>query len=234
MNIAYKRVLIKLSGESLAGKQEHGMDFNEMQDICDKIKSIYDLGVQIAIVVGGGNFWRGRNFSILDPLISDQIGMVATVMNALALSSVFEKANIKTQVQTATPMEEIAETFTRKNALKYLDENNIVIIACGTGNPCFTSDTAAVLRAIELNADIVLKATNVDGIYDKDPKLHIDAIKYNSITFTDVINKNLLVMDSTAAVMCRDHKLRLLIFSISEDNCFLRIIREESIGSLIV
>lgn len=211
--LKYKRVLLKLSGEALAGNQKNGVDAETVGKICDKVKEIVDLGVQVAIVVGGGNFWRGRNGHQMERTTADYMGMLATAMNGLALQDALETRGIHSRVQTAIEMREIAEPFIQRKAEKHLNRGRVVIFACGTGHPYFTTDTAAVLRAIEINADVVIKATKVDGIYDKDPVKYCDAVKYDTVTYSEVLNKDLKVMDAAAISLCRDNKLPLIVFN---------------------
>ena len=231
--IKYKRVLLKLSGEALAGKQSTGVDAETIGKICDKIKEIVDLGVEVAIVVGGGNFWRGRNGHQMDRSTADYMGMLATAMNGLALQDALEARGVFSRVQTAIEMREIAEPFIVRKAEKHLQKGRVVIFACGTGHPYFTTDTAAVLRAIEINAEIILLGKSIDGVYSADPKIDKNAIKYDEISYLDVLNKDLKVMDSTATAMCRDNKLPLLVFGIEHAENILRAIKGEKIGTIV-
>ena len=232
MSIKYKRVLIKLSGEALAGEKGFGLDYPTVTSICKNIKDAYDLGTEIAIVVGGGNFWRGRSSGEMERTRADHIGMLATVMNALSVADALENMGVEVRVQAALQMQQVAEPYIRNKATRHLEKGRIVIFACGTGNPFFSTDTAAALRAAEINADIIFKATMVDGVYDKDPKKYPDAVKYDTLTFTQVLNDQLNVMDMTAATMCRDNKLPILVFDMAEGN-FVKAINGEKIGTLV-
>lgn len=233
MGIKYKRVLLKLSGEALSGSKGFGLDVETIQKICGGIREAHALGVEIAIVVGGGNFWRGRSSGEMERTRADQIGMLATVMNALAVADALEKLNVEVRVQTALNMQQVAEPYIRNRAIRHLEKGRVIILACGTGNPYFSTDTASALRAAEINADIIFKATMVDGVYDKDPKKHPDAVKYDTLTFSRVLNDQLAVMDSTAATMCRDNKLPLLVFDIQDPDNIVRAVRGERIGTLV-
>ena len=232
MSIKYKRVLIKLSGEALSGDKGFGLDYPSIVDVCKDIKAAVDLGAEIAIVVGGGNFWRGRTSGDLERTRADQIGMLATVMNALSVADALEHLGVEVRVQTALQMQQVAEPYIRNKATRHLEKGRVVIFACGTGNPYFSTDTGAALRALEINADVMFKATMVDGVYDKDPKKYPDAVKYDTLTFTQVLNDQLNVMDMTAATMCRDNKLPILVFDMSEGN-FVKAINGEKIGTLV-
>ncbi len=232
MPIQYKRVLIKLSGEALAGNKGFGLEYNTVIDICKNIKQAHDLGVEIGIVVGGGNFWRGRTSGDMERTRADQIGMLATVMNALSVADALESLGVEVRVQTALQMQQVAEPYIRNRATRHLEKGRIVIFACGTGNPYFSTDTAAALRAAEINADIIFKATMVDGVYDKDPKTNPDAKKYDTLSFTKVLNDQLNVMDMTAATMCRDNNLPILVFDLSDGN-ISKAVKGEKIGTLV-
>ena len=232
MSIKYKRVLIKLSGEALAGNKGFGLDYPTILEICKNIKQAADLGAEIGIVVGGGNFWRGRSSGDMERTRADQIGMLATVMNALSVADALEHLGLEVRVQTALQMNQVAELYIRNKATRHLEKGRIVIFACGTGNPYFSTDTAAALRALEINAEVIFKATMVDGVYDKDPKKYDDAVKYDTLTFTKVLNDQLNVMDMTAATMCRDNKLPILVFDMAEGN-FVKAIKGENIGTLV-
>ena len=229
----YKRVLIKLSGEALAGNNKTGLDHETVHAICSSIKKIYDLGTEVAIVVGGGNFWRGRSSGDMDRTRADHIGMLATVMNSLALADALEQAGCDVRVQTAISMQQIAEPYIRNRAVRHLQKNRVVIFGCGTGNPFFSTDTAASLRAAEIDAQIILKATMVDGVYDSDPHKNPNAKRYSTISFDEVLAKQLAVMDMTAASMCRDNHIPVLVFSLEDPDNILRAVRQEDIGTLV-
>jgi len=233
MQAKYKRILLKISGEALAGDRQMGLDYPTVQKICDGIKSVFNMGVEIGIVVGGGNFWRGRSNEAMERTRADHIGMLATVMNSLAIADALEQMDIPVRVQTALTMTQVAEPYIRNKAIRHMEKGRVVIFACGTGNPFFSTDTASVLRAIEMNADIVLKATMVDGVYDKDPKKHDDAKKYETITFSTVLQDKLQVMDSTAASLCRDNNMNILVFDIMQENSMLDVVSGKKIGTLI-
>ena len=229
----YKRVLIKLSGEALAGDKKIGFDYDTVQNICASIKKIYDLGTEIAIVVGGGNFWRGRSSEKMDRTRADHIGMLATSMNALALADALEQVGCDVRVQPAISMQQVAEPYIRNRAVRHLQKNRIVIFGCGTGNPFFSTDTAASLRAAEIDAQIILKATMVDGVYDSDPHKNPNAVRYKPISFDEVLAKQLGVMDMTAFSMCRDNHIPVLVFSLEDPDNILRAVKQEDIGTLV-
>lgn len=229
----YQRILLKLSGESLAGENKTGIDFDKVLSICKEIADVASCGVEVAIVVGGGNFWRGRSNTQMDRCSSDYIGMLATTMNALALGDAFKQLNQPVRVQTGVEMRQIAEYYIKDRASKHLTNNRVVIFGCGTGSPFFSTDTAAALRAAEINADAVLKATNVDGIYTKDPKKHQDAQKISKITYLDVLNQKLNVMDTTATSLCMDNNIPIIVFNINEKNNLKKVIAGEKIGTTV-
>ena len=229
----YKRVLIKLSGETLSGEDGKGIDFDSVKDICEQIKECQDLGCEIAIVVGGGNFWRGRYHQDMDHTVADHIGMLGTTMNALALQDGLKQVGAESRVQTGIEMKEVAEFYIRGRAIKHLEKKRVVIFGCGTGNPYFSTDTGAALRAAETNCDIILKATNVDGVYDSDPKKNKDAKKYDEISYLEVVNKKLHVMDLTAITLCMDNDIPIKVFDINEKGNLLKVIKEEKIGTII-
>jgi len=231
--IKYKRVLLKLSGEVLAGEQKTGINAQVVGKLCDKIKEIVKLGVEVSIVVGGGNFWRGRNGHEMERTTADYMGMLATAMNALALQDALETRGIYTRVQTAIEMREIAEPYIKRKATKHLGKNRVVIFACGTGNPYFTTDTAAALRAAETESEVILLGKNIDGVYSADPKLDPTAVKYDEISYLDVLNKDLKVMDSTATALCRDNNIPLLVFGISDPENIVRAVKGEKIGTIV-
>ena len=230
----YKRVMLKISGEALAGSGKFGLNADVINNISDRIKEIYDMGVEIAIVVGGGNFWRGRAGAGMDRTTADHMGMLATVINSLALQDALEKRKIQTRVQTAIEMRQIAEPYIRRVAIKHLCSGRIVIFACGTGNPYFSTDTAAALRAAEIDADIILLAKSVDGVYDKDPATNSDAKKIDKLTHKDIIYKELGVMDTTAASLCMDNDIPILVFGLDDPSSIVKAVRGEVIGTKIV
>lgn len=229
----YKRILLKLSGEALAGDKKTGIDAEVLGKICDEIKKVKELGVEIAIVVGGGNFWRGKYGTEMERTTSDYMGMLATVMNGLALQDALEARGMYTRVQTAIEMRQIAEPYIKRKALKHLERGRIVIFACGTGNPYFTTDTTAALRAAEIEADVILIAKTIDAVYSADPKVDKNAIRYDKITYLDILNKDLKVMDSTATSLCRDNNIPLIVFGINEPNNITRAVKGEKIGTIV-
>ena len=232
--VKYKRVLLKLSGEALAGNAKTGIDIETLGAICDKVKEVSDLGVQVSIVVGGGNFWRGRrNGEQMEKTTADYMGMLATTMNALALQDALEARGVYTRVQTAIEMREIAEPYIKRKAAKHLERGRIVIFACGTGNPYFTTDTAAALRAAETEADVILLGKNIDGVYSADPKLDSTAVKYDEITYAEVLSKDLKVMDSTATALCKDNNIPLQVFGIADPENIVRAVKGEHIGTIV-
>ena len=232
-DIKYKRVLLKISGEAIGGTEKKGIDNLVIGKICDQVKEMVNLGAQVAIVVGGGNFWRGRNSKEMERTTSDYMGMLATAMNGLALQDYLEARGINTRLQTAIEMREIAEPFIKRKALKHLERNRVVIFACGTGNPFFTTDTAAALRSAEIEADVILLAKTIDGVYSADPKENPNAIKYDEITYLDILNKDLKVMDSTATSLCKDNNIPLIVFGIDEPENMVKIIKGEAIGTVV-
>lgn len=230
----YKRVLLKLSGEALAGDKKMGIDFDRVLEICSEIKEVKEkTGVEIAIVVGGGNFWRGRSNQHMDRCTSDHIGMLGTTMNALAVNDAFIQLGVQSRVQTGIEMRQIAEYYIRKRAERHLEKGRIVIFGCGTGNPFFSTDTAAALRAAEINADIVLKATNVDGIYTADPKKDSRAKKLDQVSYIEVLNKKLNVMDATATTLCMDNHIPILVYNMNKYGNLEKVIEQEKIGTLV-
>jgi uridylate kinase len=231
----YKRILLKVSGEALAGKQGTGINTSVIQQIAMDVAEAYKAGVEIGLVIGGGNIYRGVAASAegMDRASADYMGMLATCINALALQDALEKAGVPTRVQTAIEMAEIAEPYIRRKAIRHLEKGRIVIFGAGTGNPFFTTDTAASLRAMEINAQVIMKATKVDGIYDKDPVKHADAVKFDKITYIDVLNRGLQVMDSTAISMCMDNKLPIITFDLHKQGNILRAVMGEQIGTLV-
>ena len=233
MEPKYKRVLLKLSGESLAGAAGHGIDFDTVQRICRPIKEIVEMGVQVGIVVGGGNFWRGRSSGKMDRTRADHMGMLATVINALGVADGLEQLGMEVRVQTAIAMQQVAEPYIRNRAVRHLEKGRVVVFGCGTGNPFFSTDTAAALRAAEIDADVIMKATMVDGVYDSDPKTNPDAVKYDTVSFSDVLSHDLKVMDSTAASLCRDNHLPILVFSIEDERNICRAVCGETVGTMV-
>ncbi|MCI8392701.1 MAG: UMP kinase [Clostridia bacterium] len=231
--IKYKRVLLKLSGEALAGENKTGVYADVIGKICDEIKKVVEMGVQVGIVVGGGNFWRGRYGHQMERTTSDYMGMLATAMNGLALQDTLEARGVMTRVQTAIEMREIAEPYIKRKAIKHLEHGKVVIFACGTGNPYFTTDTAAALRAAEIDAEVILLAKTIDGVYSADPKIDPNAVKYDNITYLDILNKDLKVMDSTATSLCRDNNIPLRVFAIEQPENIVKIIKGEDIGTTV-
>ena len=229
----YNKVIIKLSGEALAGEKGFGLDEGTIGAITDEIKKCTDIGVQIGIVCGGGNFWRGRSGKNMDRTRADHMGMLATVINALALQDALEQRGVPTRVQTAIEMRAIAEPYIRGRAARHLEKERVVIFACGTGNPYFTTDTAAALRAAEMDADVILLAKKVDGVYDSDPNVNNSAVKFDSINYLEVINKGLGVMDSTATSLCMDNDIPILVFGLDNPENITKAIRGEIIGTLV-
>ena len=233
MEPKYKRILLKLSGEVLAGEQKVGLNFDTVNSICAAVKQVVDLGVQVAVVVGGGNFFRGRSSGSMDHTRADHMGMLATVMNSLALADGLEQLGVPVRVQTAITMQQIAEPYIRNRAVRHLEKGRVVIFGCGTGNPFFTTDTAAALRAAEIDADVMFKASNVDGIFDKDPHKYPDAKKYDPLSFTDILAHDLRVMDGTAASLCRDNKLPILVFNLENPENIVKAVQGENIGTIV-
>ena len=233
MDLKYKRILIKLSGESLAGGLKHGIDFDRTLEICNEIKDVASLGVEVAIVVGGGNFWRGRSNKHMDRCTSDYIGMLGTTMNALALGDAFKQLGQDVRVQTGVEMRQVAEFYIKNRADRHLAKGRVVIFGCGTGSPFFSTDTAAALRSAEIGADVVLKATNVDGIYTADPKKDPNAVFISDTTYMEVLNKKLNVMDATATTLCMDNKIPIIVFDINKKGDLLAIANGEKVGTLV-
>ena len=233
MQPKYKRILLKLSGESLAGENKHGIDFDTVVKICEPIKKCVDAGVQVGIVVGGGNFWRGRSSGDMDRTRADHMGMLATAINALGVADALESLGVDVRVQTAITMRQVAEPYIRSKAVRHLDKGRVVIFGCGTGNPFFSTDTAAALRAVEIEADVIMKATMVDGVYDSDPKTNPDAKRYDTISYQDVLSKDLAVMDSTASALCKDNDLPILVFSIEDPENIYKAVCGEDIGTVV-
>lgn len=228
----YKRIVLKLSGEALAGSNTVGIDINYVNLIAKQVKKIYDSGVETGIVVGGGNFWRGRDENNIDRATSDYMGMLGTVMNALALQDSLEKLGVITRVQTAIEMKQVAEPYIRRRAIRHLEKGRVVIFSAGVGNPYFSTDTAAALRAAEIDADVILLAKKgVDGIYDSDPNINPDAKKFDNLTYREILNKNLKIMDGTATTLCMDNNIPLQVFGIDEEDAMYKVVCGEDIGT---
>lgn len=233
MKPVYKRLLLKLSGEVLAGDKGAGIDFDKVIEVCERVKVCVEMGVQVAIVVGGGNFWRGRSSGKMDRTRADHMGMLATSINSLALADALEQLGVTARVQTAIEMRQIAEPYIRNKAVRHLEKGRVVIFGCGTGNPFFSTDTAAALRAAEIGADVIFKATNVDGVYDSDPKLNSDAKKYDTLSHLDVLKQGLHVMDSTAASLCMDNNIEILVFNLDNPDNIVAAVQGETIGTIV-
>ncbi|MBP0974316.1 MAG: UMP kinase [Oscillospiraceae bacterium] len=233
MELKYKRILLKISGEALAGEKKFGLDYTVIGNICESVKKCVDVGAEVGIVVGGGNFLRGRMSGGLDRTRADHMGMLATTINALALQDVLESLGVEVRVQTAITMQQVAEPYIRNKAMNHLKKGRVVIFGCGTGNPFFSTDTAAALRGVEIEAQILMKATLVDGVYDKDPHKFADAKKYDSLTFSEVLNNELGVMDMTAATLCRDNHLPMLVFDLSRPDNILDAVMGKEIGTVV-
>ncbi len=233
MEPKYKRVLIKLSGEALAGEKKSGIDFDTVLRVCEQIKVCVDMGVEVAIVVGGGNFWRGRSSGKMDRTRADHMGMLGTVINSLGLADGLEQVGLDVRVQTAIEMRQIAEPYIRNKAVRHLEKGRVVVFGCGTGNPFFSTDTAAALRAAEIDADVIFKATNVDGVYDSDPKVNPNAKKFDTLSHKDVLSKGLHVMDSTAASLCMDNGIEILVFNLNNPENIVKAMVGETIGTTV-
>lgn len=233
MKPVYKRVLLKLSGEVLAGEKGSGIDFDKVLEVCERVKKCVDMGVQVAIVVGGGNFWRGRSSGKMDRTRADHMGMLATSINSLALADALEQLGVTARVQTAIEMRQIAELYIRNKAVRHLEKGRVVIFGCGTGNPFFSTDTAAALRAAEIGADVIFKATNVDGVYDCDPKTNPNAKKYDTLSHIEVLQQGLHVMDSTAASLCMDNEIEILVFNLNNPDNIVSAMVGETIGTIV-
>lgn len=231
----YRRVLLKISGEALAGDQHSGLDFEMIGRVCDVVKECLELGVQVGLVVGGGNFWRGvkDGGGRMERTRADHMGMLATVMNCLAVADVCEQKGIPVRVQTAIEMRSIAEPYIRSRAIRHLEKGRVVIFGCGTGNPYFSTDTAAVLRAAEISADVILLAKNVDGVYSADPVKDPSAVKYDSITYDEVLSRHLMVMDSTATTLSMDNHIPVLLFALKDPRNILRALCGENVGTIV-
>lgn len=229
----YKRVLLKISGEALAGESGSGIDFATVEHIVKQVVELHKEGVEIGIVVGGGNFWRGRQGTNMDRVTADHMGMIATIMNSLALQDAIEKKGVPVRVQTALTIPSVAEPFILRKALRHFECGRIVIFACGTGNPYFSTDSGAALRAIEIKADVLLMAKNVDGVYDSDPKTNPDAKKIESISYMDVMNRNLNVMDFTSITLCMENRIPIVAFGLGSENGLIKAAHGEKIGTII-
>ncbi len=233
MEPRYKRVILKISGEALAGEEKFGINGETLKTVARQVKDVHELGVEVAIVVGGGNFWRGRTSKDMDKATADYMGMLATVMNSLALQEAIEAVGLDTRVQTAIEMKEVAEPYIRRKAVHHLERGKIVIFGAGTGNPFFSTDTTAALRAAEIDADVILLAKKVDAVYSADPNDNQDAIKFDELTHYDVLEKDLKVMDSTASSLCRDNNITIHVFAISQEGNVMRAVCGEKIGTVI-
>ena len=233
MDTKYKRILLKVSGEALSGSKGTGFDMNVLSYVSKVVKRCHDAGVEIAVVVGGGNFWRGRDGHNMNRTRADHMGMLATVMNSLALQSAFEAEGIPTRVQTSIEMRQIAEPYIRNKAMRHLEKGRVVIFGCGTGNPFFSTDTTAALRAAEIEADAILLAKNVDAVYDSDPAINPNAKKFSELTFKEVLNLGLKVMDSTATSLCMDNDIPILVFGIADPENIVRVLCGEKIGTVV-
>ena len=231
--LAYKRVLLKLSGEALAGEKGFGIDNDTVLEIAQSVKKMLEIGAEVAIVVGGGNIFRGRSGENMDRTTADHMGMLATVINALALQSSLENIDVVTRVQTAIEMKEIAEPYIRRRAMRHLEKGRVVIFGAGSGNPYFSTDTAAALRAAEVDAEVILLAKKVDGVYDCDPVTNPDAVKFDRLSYLEVLNRDLKVMDSTATSLCTDNKIPIRVFSLEDPDNIIRVIKGENIGTIV-
>lgn len=233
--LKYKRVLLKLSGESLSGKEESGISVDILNYLTKEIKKVYDLGVEIGIVIGGGNIYRGLSAQEqgIDAVTGDYMGMLATIINSLALQNSLEKAGIPTRLLSAIDINKVAEPFVKRRAVRHIEKKRIVIFGAGTGNPFFTTDTAASLRALEIGADVILKGTRVDGVYDKDPEKNKDAKLYDSVSFNDAISKNLKIMDMTAFALCRENNIPIIVFNMDKSDNFMKVIKGDKTGTKV-
>ena len=229
----YKRVIIKLSGEALAGEKGFGIDESVVDYVVNQIKKVYKLGVEIGVIIGGGNFWRGRQALKMERSAADHMGMLATVMNSLAMQDALEAAGVPCRVQTALTITRIAEPYILRKAMRHLEKGRVVIFACGTGNPFFSTDTGAALRAAEINADVLMLAKNIDGVYDSDPKKNPNAKKYDELTYMKVVQDGLQAMDATAITLCMENKMPIIAFALKEEDSLLKAVNGEKIGTLI-
>ncbi len=233
MKPVYNRILLKLSGEVLAGTLGHGIDFDTVQEICSVVKTVADMGVQVGIVVGGGNFWRGRSSGKMDRTRADNMGMLATAMNSLALQEALLQAGNDAVVMSALDIQKMVESFNKDKAVKYMQNGQVVIFSCGTGSPFFSTDSGAALRAAEIEADIFFKATNVDGVYDKDPNKFSDAVKFDTLTYAQILEKQLGVMDNTAAALAQNSKMPVLVFNLNDPKNIVKAVLGENIGTIV-
>jgi len=232
----YRRILLKLSGEVLAGEQDFGIDPTKATQLANEIKSIHEMGVDIILIIGGGNIFRGLQAASkgMDRVTGDYLGMLATIMNAISLQDALEKTGVETRTLSAITVSQISEPYIRRRALRHLDKGRIVIVAGGTGNPYFTTDTAAALRATELKAQVLIKGTKVDGVFDKDPVVYSDAVRYNNVSFTEILAKNLRVMDLTAITLCKENALPICVFNINNKGDLKRVVEGKNIGTTII
>lgn len=231
-NTKYKRVLLKLSGEALAGDEKKGINFDTVGKICDQVKELTEMGTEVAIVVGGGNFWRGAKVE-MDRTTSDYMGMLATAMNGLALQSVLEEKGLDTRLQTAIEMRQMAEPYIKRRAVRHLQKGRVVIFGCGTGNPYFTTDTAAVLRAAEIGAEVILVGKTIDGVYSADPKNDESAVKFDEISYDEILKQDLKVMDGASIALCRDNNIKLIVFELAKPENIIKAVKGEKIGTLV-
>ena len=233
MKPKYKRILLKLSGEALAGDKHFGIDNPTVKKVAAQIKEVHEAGVEVAIVVGGGNFWRGRTSENMDRATADYIGMLATVMNSMALQDALEEIGVDTRVQSAIEMREVAETYVRRRAMRHLEKNRVVIFGAGTGSPFFSTDTTAALRAAEISAEVIMLVKKIDAVYSDDPNTNPDAVKYDELTHTQVLEQDLKVMDSTAAALCRDNDIAIHVFALAEEGNVMKAVCGEKIGTIV-
>lgn len=233
MSAKYKRIIIKLSGEALAAENGFGLSAEKLNMVLAQIKSIIEMEVQVGIIIGGGNFWRGKQGTDMDRTTADHMGMLATIINALALQDVLERGGVATRVQTALTITRVAEPYILRRAIRHLEKGRVVIFACGTGNPYFSTDTGAALRAAEINAEVLLLAKNIDGIYDSDPKVNKNAVKYHDLSYMDFISKGLKAMDTTSISICMENDIPIIAFGLYEKDSILRAVMGEKIGTLI-
>ena len=231
-NTKYKRVLLKLSGEALAGNEKKGINFDTVGKICDQVKELTEMGTEVAIVVGGGNFWRGAKVE-MDRTTSDYMGMLATAMNGLALQSVLEEKGLDTRLQTAIEMRQMAEPYIKRRAVRHLQKGRVVIFGCGTGNPYFTTDTAAVLRAAEIGAEVILVGKTIDGVYSADTKNDANAVKFDEISYDEILKQDLKVMDGASIALCRDNNIKLIVFELAKPENIIKAVKGEKIGTLV-